>query len=183
MLKKIQKHLGRKLLNTYKMNKQKALNSSLEHCLKTIHQMIKKSKYCLLITNSNRSNPSARMVQPVFDEETLELWIGTNPSLRKVEEIQKDPNVTVAFLNEKEHANLIIYGKAYLINDLQERKNHWLSSWIMFFPGGPATDDFISIQIVPEEIELMNFKRNIVPEPFGLNPVQLKKSTQGWQVK
>ena len=63
------------------------------------------------------------------------------------------------------------------------RKHHWLGSWIHFFPGGPASDDFVSIKIEPQEIEIMNFKRNMVDDPFGLKPIKLVQEDIVWQMK
>jgi general stress protein 26 len=183
MFKKIKKALGKRILETYKRRKQKSFNSSIDHCLISTRLMLKKSKYCFLITNSDRRWPSARMVQPVIDFDTFEIWFGTNPSLRKVREIEQNPFVTIAFGNDIENANIIIYGKASIVRDIAERKKHWISSWLLFFPNGPKGDDFVSIRVVPSEMEMMNFKRNIVPEPFGLKPLRLFKDKGNWTVQ
>ncbi|MCP4670322.1 MAG: pyridoxamine 5'-phosphate oxidase family protein [Desulfobacula sp.] len=145
--------------------------------------MLKQSKYCILITNNEKQCPSARMVQPIVDFNTFTIWLGTNPNLRKIKEIEKNPHVTLAFSNDKEHANLILYGKADIIHDIQKRKSHWIFSWRLFFPGGPCGDDFVSIRVEPLKMELMNFKKSVVPEPFGLKPVKLIKSADKWQIQ
>ncbi len=183
MLKKLKKTFGRKILKIYKHRKQKSFNPSLDNCLKTVRGMLKKSKYCFLITNGDRQWPSARMVQPKIDFDTLEIWFGTSPTLRKIKEIEKNPNVTIAFGDDSEAANLIIHGKANIVSDVQERRKHWIGSWLLFFPNGPKGDDFVSIQVEPSEMELMNFKKNLVPEPFGLNPIKMIKRNGTWLVK
>ena len=184
MLKKIQKVVGLKMLQRYKLRSQKISNTSLNHCFDSIRKMLKKSKYCFLISNSNRPWPSARMVQPIIDFDSFEIWLGTNPSLRKVKEIEVNPHVTLAFGDEKENANLIVHGSAELIRTNDERKKHWIFSWLLFFPEGPKGDDFISIRIVPAEIELMNFKRNVVyAEPYGLKPVKIIKEDNNWKIQ
>ena len=123
------------------------------------------------------------MVQPIIDFETFEIWLGTNPTLRKIKEIEKDPNVTIAFGNERDNANLIIYGKASIVREFREKVKHWIGSWIMFFPKGPRGDDFVSIRVEPSEMELMNFKHSIVPEPFGLKPIIIIKDSENWLVR
>ncbi|MCP4673595.1 MAG: pyridoxamine 5'-phosphate oxidase family protein, partial [Desulfobacula sp.] len=117
MIKKIKTAMGRQLLDLYKKNRQKNSNTSLEHSLNTARLMLKQSKYCILITNNEKQCPSARMVQPIVDFNTFTIWLGTNPNLRKIKEIKKNPHVTLAFSNDKEHANLILYGKADIIHD------------------------------------------------------------------
>jgi general stress protein 26 len=182
MIKKLKTDIVRRLLDLYKQNKQNTFNSSLDHCLNTAHLMLKKSKYCILITNSEKQCPSARMVQPIVDRNTFTIWLGTNPNLKKIKEIEKNPYVTLAFSSDKEHANLIIYGKADIVRDIQEKKNHWISSWRLFFPNGPSSDDFVSLRIEPLKMELMNFKKSVVPEPFGLNPVKIIKKSKNWEI-
>ena len=183
MLNKFRKTLGRSILNAYKRRKQEAFDPSLDHCLDTTRAMLKKSKYCFLVSNSNIPWPSARMVEPIIDFDTFSIWLGTNPTLRKIREIEENPHVTLAFGSDQENANLIIYGKADIIRDVQERKKHWISSWYLFFPSGPKGDDFVSIRIEPSEMELMNFKKSIVPEPFGLKPIKLIRDNGKWQVQ
>jgi general stress protein 26 len=180
MLNKIKRAIGRRILKNYKSRKQKSFNGSIDHCLSSARAMLKKSKYCFLITNGEKAWPSARMVQPIINYDTWDIWFGTNPTLRKVKEIEKNPNVTIAFGKDRDNANIIIYGKATIVHDLGERKKHWIGSWVLFFPGGPKGDDFVSIRVEPVEIELMDFKRNIVPEPFGLKPARLIKDKGNW---
>ena len=183
MIKKFRRAIGRRILKMYKLSKQKSFNSSLDHCLNTARSMLKKSKYCFLITNSDKQWPSARMVQPIIDFDTFVTWLGTNPTLRKIKEIEKNPNVALAFGNDRENANLIIYGKASIVREVQERRKHWIGSWLLFFPSGPGGDDFVSIRIEPSEMELMNFKKSIVPEPFGLKPIKILKDVDIWKIK
>jgi general stress protein 26 len=183
MFNKIRKKTGRIFLNYYKQRLQKKYNSSLIYSLDTVRCMLKKSKYCFLITNSQRKWPSARLVQPIIELDTLVVWFGTNPSLRKIKEIEENPFVTIAFGKDSENANLIIYGKATIVNEVRERAKHWISSWLLFFPSGPRGKDFVSIRVDPLEIELMNFKKYIVPEPFGLNPIKLVLNNSQWEMQ
>ncbi len=169
-------------MGLYKSHKQKSFDPSLDHCLKSVRAMLQKSKYCFLITNSDRPWPSARLVQPIPELDSFVIWLGTHPALRKVQEIEKNQNVAVAFGSNYENANLIIYGTAHIVRDVQIKRKHWIGSWLMFFTNGPTAEDFVSVRVDPKEIELMNFKRNIVPEPFGLKPVKLVNIEGNWQV-
>lgn len=174
--------MGKIFFEYYKQHVQRKFDSSIEHCLYTVRTMLRKSKYCFLITNSERNWPSARMVQPIIELDTFVIWFGTNPRLRKVKEIQENPYVTIAFGQESGNANLIIYGKAIIENNVRERIKHWISSWILFFPSGPRGEDFVSIRVEPLEMELMNFKKHIVPEPFGLKPIKLVNNNGEWEI-
>lgn len=181
MLNRLKKRFGKSFLNKYKLRVQKNSNTSLEYCLKVAKEMINKSKYCFLITNGEENWPSARMVQPIVESDTFVIWIGTNPTLRKIREIKENPYVTIAFGQESDNANLIIYGKSTIENGVRERIKHWIDSWIMFF-SSPRGEDFISIRVEPMEMEIMNFKRYIVTEPFGLKPIRLKINKGIWEI-
>jgi general stress protein 26 len=181
MLNRLKKRFGKSFLNKYKLRVQKNSNTSLGHCLKVAKEMIIKSKYCFLITNGEGNWPSARMVQPILESDTFVVWFGTNPTLRKIREIKENPYVTIAFGQESDNANLIIYGKSSIENGVRERVKHWIGSWIMFF-SSPRGEDFVSIRVEPMEMEIMNFKRYIVTEPFGLKPIRLKINKGIWEI-
>ncbi len=183
MFAELKRAAGRWVFQTYKRSRQKSFNSSLDYCLKTVRTMMRKSKYCFLITNHDGHSPSARMVQPIVDLDSLDVWIGTSPALRKIGEIERDSKVTLTFGSDGEHASLVLYGCATVVSDPAVNASRWINSWQMFFPDGPGGDDFVSIRIEPSEMELMNFKRSIVPEPFGLKPAHLVRTAGGWQVQ
>ena len=182
MFDKLKKRIGNLFLSKYKKRVQKKYNTSLDHCLETAREMLNKSKYCFLISNSERNWPTARMVQPIVELDTFIIWFGTNPTLRKIKEIKENPYVTIAFGKESENANLIIYGKATIENNIRERVKHWIGSWLLFFPSGPRGEDFVSIRVEPLEMEIMNFKKFIVTEPFGLKPIKLMNDTGVWKI-
>jgi len=72
---------------------------------------------------------SEKIVQPIIDGNTFEIWLGTNPTLRKTKEIEKNPHLTVAFGSDSENANLIVYGKASIIRDVQVPRKWSFSGW------------------------------------------------------
>ena len=182
MFNRIKKRFGKIYLKKYKIRVQRNYNISLAHCLDTAREMLNKSKYCFLISNSERNWPTARMVQPIVELDTFVIWFGTNPTLRKIKEIKENPFVTIAFGKESENANLIIYGKATIEKNIREKVKHWIGSWLLFFPSGPRGEDFVSIRVEPLEMEIMNFKKYIVAEPFGLKPIKLNIEDGEWRI-
>lgn len=107
------KQISRLMLGFYKHRKQTSSDIGLENCLAAARTTAKRTKYCLLVTRSVGRWPSARLVEPISDVDELSFFIGTNPSSRKIREIDHCPQVTLAFGNESENANLIIYGTAW----------------------------------------------------------------------
>lgn len=83
MLNRFRKTLMRRALHACKAGKQRRADPSLDHALDVDRDMLKRTKYCFLITNSGGSWPSARLVQPIIDEtDEFVLYFGTDPELR-----------------------------------------------------------------------------------------------------
>lgn len=180
MFGKINKKIGRYLLDSYKRSKQKSADNSLDHCLQAARETINKTKYCFMISSGAGGWSSARYVEPIVEKDFSALWIGTNPNLRKIKEIQENPKVTLAFGNHQERANIVIYGEASLKTDITLRKKYWKGVWRLFFPSGPAGDEYVLIKVQPLKMEIMSFHRNIVQEPFGLKPIVLNYKNSEW---
>lgn len=180
MMNRMRKALSRRALDVYKARKQRKADLSLDHVLGVVRAMLRKTQYCFLITNSGGPWPSARLVQPIVDDtDEFALYFGTDPELRKAREIEADPHVTIALENERENANLVLYGTASLERDLDTRRRRWIGSWRLFFPGGPKKEGYVVIRFEAERIELMNFTRDVIAEPFGLRPVVLARGVDG----
>jgi general stress protein 26 len=171
------------LLDSYKKRKQDACDDGVENCLATVRAMLKKAKYAFLVTHGADGWCSTRLVQPISDFDGSLIWIGTNPALRKVREIQTDSKTTLAFDDAKEDASLVFYGETRVETDPSLRRRYWKEGWRLFFPKGPAGDDYTLLRMELKKIELMNFSRNVVPEPFGLRPAVLINKNGVWGVE
>ncbi len=185
----------RALMNSYKRYKLKRTDLSLGNAQKSIRHLLGKSRFVFVVTqpsagsSANAINPedswcSARMVQPIvqWHEDDFTIWVGTSAGSRKVAEIMHNPCVTVTVGSASATANLIIHGRATVHRDAQLRRQYWLPEWRLFFPAGSGSEDYCVIAIEPVRIELMDFKHNVIPQPFGLRPLQLERTRQQWQV-
>lgn len=182
-MRKVKSVVKHRLLSAYKARKQRAAVSTSEHALTVARTMLKRTKYCFLVTRGLDGWCSAWLVQPIVDAETeFVLWFGTDPTLRKVRELETDARATVAVGDGRENANLVLYGRARLEREVAVRQRRWRNSWRMFFPGGPVSENYVVIRFEAERLELMNFNRNVIPEPFGLCPLTLIKRAGRWAV-
>ena len=174
------------LMDHYKRSKLAANDTSLDNCLRVTHHMLKKAKYCFLVTQGDKGWCNTRLVQPIIDVDennpnNFKIWVGTRLDLRKVEEIWNNPKVTLAFEDSREDANLVVYGNAFVESNVQIKQNYWRATWKLFFPDGPKSDDYIAIRIEPTRLEVLNFKRKITPKPFGLRAAKLIQNNGEWQ--
>ena len=168
------------VLNAYKRKKRANADLSLDHCLRVARRIGSRTKYAYLITTAPGSAPSARLVQPIVEADDFEFFIGTDPKSRKVAEIAAHPAVTLAFNQSDEDASLVVYGTATVHHEPAVKEEYWKSTWRLFFPEGPLGDAYAVIRVRAERMELLSFQRNVIPEPFGLRPVVLVSSEEGW---
>lgn len=162
-----------KLLSAFKARVRSRSDLRLEHCLAIARAMAGRGDYALLVTTSASGPPNARVVEPILDGDTFTLWIGAHPASRKVAELHAAPKATLAFVDRKRRANLVMHGEAVVDTSLESRRKFWLPRWRLFFPEGPSGDDYVVLKFTPARIELMSFADDVVAEPFGLTPVKL----------
>lgn len=179
----MQTWLYRWLLAGYKRRMQQQAVLTPETCLNVARHMVKRMSYAFLVSHAADGSCSTRLVQPVADLATWTFWIGTHPASRKVHEIADNPQVTLAIQNTKQQANLVFYGTARATADRALCRRYWQPLWVLFFPQGPTGADFVLLEMAVERIELMNFRRSLVPpEPFGLRPAILLRDGAGWRI-
>jgi general stress protein 26 len=153
-----------------------------EVLLETAISSMKSAEYCFLITLGDKGEANARLVQPFEPEEDMTIWVGTWSKSRKVEEIQKDSRVTLAFHDKESTAYVTLLGSAQIERDIHQKKKYWRQEWIGFLPQGPEGDEYLLVKFIPFRIELMSFSRGILPQPYGLKPAVAVRSEDLWVV-
>jgi len=154
--------------------------TTAELLLETAKYSIKAAEYCFLITLGEKGEPNARLVQPFEPEEDMTIWIGTWSRSRKVQEIQKDRRVTLAFHDKEGTAYVTLLGTAQIESDINKKRKYWREEWIGFIPQGPDGDDYLLVKFMPFRIELMSFSRGVLPQPYGLKPAVVVRSEDLW---
>ncbi|MEE9326007.1 MAG: pyridoxamine 5'-phosphate oxidase family protein [Cocleimonas sp.] len=181
----MREQLTNALLSRYKCYKQNHHDESLQNCMHVIETMLKKTKYASLSSHGENGWCSSRLIQPFLDNNnpsTFSLWFGTGTHSRKTEEIWNNSKVTLSFNNTREDTNLVIYGEAVIEINPDIKRKYWKSFLQLFFPNGPLADDYAVIRIEPKRIEIISFKKNIIPEPFGLKAIVLLNKQGQWQI-
>jgi len=153
-----------------------------ELLLETAKSSIRAAEYCFLITLGEAGEPNARLVQPFEPEEDMTIWVGTWSKSRKVQEIQKDNRVTLAFHDREGTAYVALLGSAQIERDTNKKMKYWREDWIGFLPQGPEGDDYVLVKFIPFRIELMSFSQGILPQPYGLRPAVAVRSEDLWVV-
>ncbi|MGJ8528498.1 pyridoxamine 5'-phosphate oxidase family protein [Maritalea sp.] len=184
MFKKLRRAIFCGLIEKYKARKRAGFQNTGDQALASAKRQLQRSRYAVLASNDPKAvSPDARLIEPIVDVQNFTFWIGTSPKSRKVKQVLANPNVTLVFSNQKDNSNLVVKGQAELVNDLPLRANYWKPYWRLFFPEGPQGDDYVLIKLVANEMEILDFSQNVVPEPFGLMPMKLVREDESWSVK
>jgi general stress protein 26 len=153
-----------------------------ELIVENARSIIRSAEYCFLITLGEKGEPNARLVQPFEPQADMTIWIGTWSRSRKVQEIQKDNRVTLAFHDKNGTAYVTLLGSAQIERDTRKKRKYWREEWIGFLPQGPEGDDYVLVKFIPSRMELISFSRSILPQPYGLKPAIAVRSEDLWVV-
>ncbi len=150
--------------------------------LTVVQDTLASVEFCFFITLNASGQPNTRLMQPFAPDADLTLWLGTSPASRKVQDIRRDPRVTLAFHHAPAVAYVTLHGLAEVITDIQARQQRWREDWRAFFPDGPTGDDYVLLRCVPAHIEALHFTQHITPAPFGLRPAILRRRGDHWDL-
>ena len=126
------------------------------------------SKTCVLNTIDYKNEISSRIMDPLLTNKGFIVFMVTNPSSRKVTEIEKNPNVVLTFQNKNGYVT--IKGKVLLINDLTEKIKYWKNSWTPFYENKESS---LLLKLVPFSLEIVNPDAEIFGDPKTWSPKKI----------
>jgi len=152
------------LIPTWSFSQNIAQNDSVDIKLMiAAREIITAAGTCALITLDENNLPMVRAMSPFLPESDFTVWFGTNPKSRKVNQIKKNPNVTLYYLDSDASGYVVIHGKAHLVDDKNEKEKHWKPEWDAFYPN--KTDAYLLIRVSPESMEISSNQRGITADP------------------
>ncbi len=137
-----------------------AVNPSGDSLISAAREMATAARFGTLITLDKSGHPQARTMDAFAPEESLEIWFGSNPKSRKIEEIRHDSRVTIHFAAPKGDGYVVLKGRAYVIDDRDLKKKYWKEGWEEFYPDREA--GFTLIRVVPDRLEIVDYSHGIV---------------------
>ena len=141
--------------------------SSKERLIEAAKDIMATATTCALITvNDNR--PMVRVMDPFPPESDFTVWFGTNPKSRKVNQIKKNPKVTLYYLEKDASGYVVIHGIAQLVNDQAEKEKRWKDEWEAFYPDN--SESYLLIKVSPEWMEVISYKHDIIGDTATWKP-------------
>jgi general stress protein 26 len=127
-------------------------------------EIMAQQKYCAIITMDESGRPQVRTMNPFPPEKDMTVWMATNSRSRKVREIRQNPNVCLYYADHQTATGCIaISGRAELIDDTAEKEKRKREYWAQAFPDWQY---LILIKVVPESVDVLNYKREMVNDPI-----------------
>jgi len=144
---------------------QDSINNKLK---KAAREIMTSAGTCALITIDQKGRPRVRVMDPFVPESDFTVWFGTNPNSRKVDQIKKDPKVTLYYLDIDGSGYVMIHGTAQIVIDQEEKEKRWKVEWEAFYPN--KTEDYLLIKVSPEWLEVISYTRGIAGDPTTWEP-------------
>ena len=116
-------------------------------------------RYCALISIDSTGRPHARAMDAFAPDDSMIVWLATNPKSRKVEEIQKNPKVSLYYSMPKGAGYVTLNGDALIVSDPQEKMRHWKDEWDAYYKN--RDKDFILIKVTPMTVEIVDYENGI----------------------
>ena len=95
-----------------------------------------------------------------------EFWFCSNTSSKRVAQIQKNPNASLYFYDEKTFEGLMLVGKAEVSHDNEKRKEFWSDGMERYYPLGYTDPDFALIRFAASK---GNYYHGLKNTDFDIN--------------
>jgi len=129
--------------------------------------IMRASSRAALITVDAAGRAQARTMDAGPPDDDMVVWLATNPRSRKVDEIRRNPSVTLYYFDPSAPGYVSVLGRARLVDTQEARQQHWQKQWDAFYA---RRSDALLIEVVPEQLEVVDVARGIEGDPETWQP-------------
>jgi general stress protein 26 len=132
-----------------------------------IAKMIKDIDICMFVTRANgslRGRPMSNNGKVEFDGDS---WFFSYRDTPKVEEIEADPRVELAYIATERGTWVSIEGSAEIVEDDARKRELWDDQLKAWFDGGPEDDEIVLLKVRAERIHAWANDEEVIVEPGG----------------
>jgi general stress protein 26 len=116
------------------MDKQEAMTKGL--------QLIESSEICLLGTNGEDGFPNIKAMLNAKHEGINRIWLSTNTSSRRLQQLKKDNRACVYYVDDKDFKGLMLTGTIQILQDPKSRQTLWNDGDERYYPLGVEDPDY-----------------------------------------
>jgi general stress protein 26 len=135
-------------------------------------KLMENARYCALITYGPDGRAESRIVDAFVPEADLTVWLATSPVTRKVEQIRKDPRVTLFYWDHTTMGYVTLIGDATLVDDPAEKAARWKEEWSGLYSNKNQGSDYLLIRVTPRRLEIVSMADGLSNDPTTWRPVQ-----------
>jgi len=136
--------------------------------------IIQKAHYCTFITIDQDGQPQARIVDPLAPDGAFTIWIATNPLTRKVDQIRRNPRVTLSCFDAATSSYVTVLGRGELVAEVAEKLRHWKVDWSQIYKNGARGNDVVLIKVTPSRLEVVSESRGMIGDPKTWLPLSIE---------
>ena len=125
----------------------------IAHELNKVQEIIDSIEVGMLTTMQDDGDHRSRPMQTQKLDADGCLWFLTSRSSHKTEELQKHPNVNVAYADAKAQSYVSVVGTASLVDDAAVKKELWSPIAKAWFPKGLEDPDLTVLKVKIKEAE------------------------------
>jgi len=121
-----------------------------------IVEIMKKASNFSFFATSDGDQPRVRPVSAMVEDD-MSVWVATSAASRKVQQLKKNPKVSLAFVQQPQGDKAAtIIGEAEIVEAMEQKKRVWgLASYdpLQFWPDGPESKDYCVLKINIKQVE------------------------------
>jgi len=114
--------------------------------IRTFWQIVDEIRFPLLVTQGDEGFPESRPMALVERQEDR-LWFATSRASRKIRQVEKDPRVSVLFVDTDRFNYATLHGNAFVVTDPELGRSFWQEAWRDDWPDGPSDPDYVLLRV------------------------------------
>jgi general stress protein 26 len=133
--------------------------------IKVAAGIMQRARFCTLVTIGADGHPQARIMDAFPPEEGMVIWMATTPLSRKVDEIRKDPRVTLSYFDPNSMGYVTLVGRAALVSEPAEKARRWKEDWAKIYTDRNRGGDYLLIKVTPLRLEVSAESEGVRNDP------------------
>ena len=138
-----------------------------EEGIRKIQELTEGIDFCMLTTNDGGQLRSRPMSTQQFEFDG-DLWFFTSDNTHKVEEIEKDDRVNVAYSKPSDNVYLSVSGRADIVKDRAKIEELWNPVHKAWFPEGLDDPTLCLLRVKVEQAEYWEGTSSTLVQLFGM---------------
>ena len=143
------------------------MHQNREESINKIKELTEGIDFCMLTTLDGGILRSRPMSTQEFEFDG-DLWFFTSDNTHKIDEIQKDNRVNVAYSKPEDNKYLSVSGKAEVVKDRAKIEELWSPVLKAWFPEGLDDPHLCLLKIPVEQAEYWDAPNSTIVQLFGM---------------